>query len=84
MFTVILAFIDANYNINFDYLYLGTFIIDLEMFKTIMNHSNNKIKEKCNHDWEIFKENKLVDENGHYLETEYILKCKKCGDIKKK
>lgn len=42
MFTVLLAFIDAKYNIDFKYLYLGTVCIDMSMWDSIGKLFNSK------------------------------------------
>jgi len=36
----------------------------------------------CNHEWEIFKQVNVVDDNGVTLYNRYHLRCKKCGDMK--
>ena len=86
MFTVLLALIDAQYNIDFKYLYLGTICIDMSMWDSIGKLFKKPIKEKkeCQHEWETIKEAELKNGNGSHLEYQYILKCKKCGDIIKK
>ena len=38
----------------------------------------------CWHEWEIIKERDLVDERGAVIGVAYNLKCKKCGDMKRK
>lgn len=85
MFTVLLALIDAKYSINFSWVYFGTIILDgvllnmIELFKKPIEE-----KKECQHEWETIKEVELKDENESHIEYQYILKCKKCGDIIKK
>lgn len=85
MFTVLLALIDAKYSINFSWVYFGTIVLDgvllnmIELFKKPIEEN-----KECQHEWETIKEAELKDVSGSHIEYQYILKCKKCGDIIKK
>jgi len=38
----------------------------------------------CNHEWETVQENKLVMGNSERVGMRYVLRCTKCGNVKKK
>lgn len=45
----------------------------------------NKIKQEkiCKHEWETIRENKVFNKENEWIKTEYLMRCKHCGELKK-
>lgn len=65
---------------------LITLIIGITIIGFLLYQSIKEEKSSCQHEWEIMKEIKVFQDSlsRRPCGIKYILRCKKCGDIKEK
>ena len=65
---------------------LVAIIIGVGIIGFLLHQSNKEEKSSCDHQWEIIKKLDVYQYSYDKMpcKVKYILRCKKCGDIKEK